>query len=55
MPLHKGPQHDERPMSVNPFLGAANPVGDMTAAPPRHRLPDTPIAPRRRISSCTTN
>ncbi|MFC8420672.1 glutamate decarboxylase [Streptomyces sp. NPDC057236] len=45
MPLHKGPQHDERPVSVNPFLGPANPVGDMTEAPPKHRLPDTPVAP----------
>ncbi|MGC0375872.1 glutamate decarboxylase [Streptomyces sp. SAI-229] len=45
MPLHRGPQHDERPVSVNPFLGPANPVGDMTEAPPRRRLPDTPMAP----------
>ncbi|MER6629879.1 glutamate decarboxylase [Streptomyces sp. NPDC000987] len=46
MPLHRGPgKPDERPMSVNPFYGEANPVGDMTDAPPRHRLPDTPMAP----------
>ncbi|WP_324784529.1 glutamate decarboxylase [Streptomyces sp. H51] len=46
MPLHRGPgKPDERPMSVNPFYGEANPVGGMTDAPPRHRLPDTPMAP----------
>ncbi|SED85293.1 glutamate decarboxylase [Streptomyces sp. 3213] len=46
MPLHKGPdQPDERPMSVNPFYGDANPVGGMTEAPPKHRLPDGPLAP----------
>jgi glutamate decarboxylase len=32
-------------MSVNPFYGEANPVGGMTEAPPKHRLPDTPLAP----------
>ncbi|WP_431995006.1 glutamate decarboxylase [Streptomyces griseoflavus] len=45
MPLHKGTQHEERPLSVNPFVGPANPVGDMLAAPPKHRLPDGPMAP----------
>ena len=31
MPLHKGPEKpDERPLSVNPFYGEANPVGGMT-------------------------
>ncbi|MCT7352041.1 glutamate decarboxylase [Streptomyces sp. 15-116A] len=45
MPLHEGPSTDERPLSVNPFLGAANPVGDMTGSPPKHRLPETPMAP----------
>ncbi|WP_329336411.1 glutamate decarboxylase [Streptomyces sp. NBC_00663] len=46
MPLHKGPdKHDERPMSVNPFYGEANPVGGMTEAPPKHRLPDAPLPP----------
>ncbi|MFB7166346.1 glutamate decarboxylase [Streptomyces sp. NPDC056242] len=46
MPLHHGPhQHDERPMSVNPFYGEANPVGGMTDAPPKHRLPDDPMPP----------
>ncbi|MFD8422420.1 glutamate decarboxylase [Streptomyces sp. NPDC059466] len=46
MPLHKGPEKpDERPMSVNPFFGEANPLGDMTEAPPKHRLPDRPLTP----------
>ncbi|MET7458391.1 glutamate decarboxylase [Streptomyces sp. NPDC005574] len=46
MPLHQGPQKpDERPMSVNPFYGDANPVSGMTEAPPRHRLPDAPLPP----------
>jgi glutamate decarboxylase len=46
MPLHKGPgKHDERPMSVNPFFGEANPVAGMTQAPPTHRLPDAPLPP----------
>jgi glutamate decarboxylase len=46
MPLHKGPEEpDERPLSVNPFYGEANPIGGMTEAPPKHRLPDTPLAP----------
>ncbi|AZM60879.1 MULTISPECIES: glutamate decarboxylase [unclassified Streptomyces] len=45
MPLQRAAQHDERPMSVNPFVGSANPVGDMTGAPPRHRMPDGPMAP----------
>ncbi|MFE5029354.1 glutamate decarboxylase [Streptomyces sp. NPDC056656] len=46
MPLHHGPHpHDESPMSVNPFYGEANPVGGMTDAPPKHRLPDDPMPP----------
>ncbi|MDO0935283.1 glutamate decarboxylase [Streptomyces sp. DG2A-72] len=46
MPLHKGPaEPDERPLSVNPFYGEANPVAGMTQAPPKHRLPDNPMAP----------
>ncbi|MEU0757503.1 glutamate decarboxylase [Streptomyces albogriseolus] len=45
MPLHPGRPAGGRPMSVNPFLGPANPVGGMTQAPPRHRLPDGPMAP----------
>ncbi|MET9333090.1 glutamate decarboxylase [Streptomyces cellulosae] len=45
MPLHPGRPTGERPLSVNPFLGPANPVGGMTEAPPKHRLPDGPMAP----------
>ncbi|MFB6937161.1 glutamate decarboxylase [Streptomyces sp. HUAS 31] len=50
MPLHRGnteaPDGDgPRRLSVNPFFGEANPVGGMTEAPPRHRLPDAPMAP----------
>ncbi|MGX1669594.1 glutamate decarboxylase [Streptomyces sp. NPDC055400] len=46
MPLHHGPHHhDESPMAVNPFYGEANPVGGMTDAPPKHRLPDNPMPP----------
>ncbi|MEU1273306.1 glutamate decarboxylase [Streptomyces sp. NPDC005799] len=46
MPLHQGSaQSEERQVSVNPFFGEANPVGGMTAAPPRHRLPDAPLPP----------
>ncbi|MFF3485229.1 glutamate decarboxylase [Streptomyces sp. NPDC002701] len=46
MPLHRGPaKSDEHPSTVNPFYGEANPVGGMTEAPPRHRLPDGPLAP----------
>ncbi|MCX4576612.1 glutamate decarboxylase [Streptomyces sp. NBC_01571] len=46
MPLHQGSEKpDERPMSVNPFFGDANPLGDMTEAPPKHRLPDRPLTP----------
>ncbi|MGN7140283.1 glutamate decarboxylase [Streptomyces pseudogriseolus] len=45
MPLHPGRPAGERPMSVNPFLGPANPVGDMTSAPPKHQLADGPMAP----------
>ena len=46
MALHKGPaKPDERPLSVNPFYGEANPVGGMMEAPPKHRMPDAPISP----------
>ncbi|MEU6556944.1 glutamate decarboxylase [Streptomyces sp. NPDC046915] len=46
MALHKGTgKPDERPMSVNPFFGEANPVVEMTEAPPKHRLPDGPLPP----------
>ncbi|WP_200422381.1 glutamate decarboxylase [Streptomyces sp. Y2F8-2] len=46
MPLHTGPgTPDERPRSMNPFYGEANPVVEMTEAPPRHRLPAGPMLP----------
>ncbi|MER7576251.1 glutamate decarboxylase [Streptomyces sp. NPDC126514] len=46
MALHKGPdRRDDRPVAVNPFHGEADPVGGMTEAPPRHRLPDHPVPP----------
>ncbi|MGW3666162.1 glutamate decarboxylase [Streptomyces sp. NPDC005141] len=46
MPLHQGRQTpDERPVSVNPFYGEANPVSGMVEAPPKHRLPDGPLPP----------
>jgi glutamate decarboxylase len=44
MSLHKG-SDAERKVAVNPFYGEADPVGGMTVAPPRHRLPDGPMAP----------
>ncbi|MFI5757947.1 glutamate decarboxylase [Streptomyces sp. NPDC051569] len=34
-----------RRLSINPFYAAADPTGDMTSAPPTHRLPDGPIPP----------
>ncbi|MGH3311863.1 MAG: glutamate decarboxylase [Streptomyces sp.] len=49
MSLHKGrpdPGRTERTgLSVNPFYGAADPVGQMDAETPRRRLPDGPMAP----------
>lgn len=46
MPLHEGPHRaGEHRLSVNPFYGPANPLGDMAEAPPTHRLPDQPMAP----------
>ncbi|MGW2553379.1 glutamate decarboxylase [Streptomyces sp. NPDC001635] len=46
MPLHTGPgKPEERPMSMNPFFGEANPVVEMNQAPPKHRLPDGPMPP----------
>ncbi|MFF7793150.1 glutamate decarboxylase [Streptomyces sp. NPDC007991] len=46
MPLNEGPrQTGDRRLSVNPFYGPANPVGDMAEAPPTHRLPEQPMAP----------
>lgn len=56
MALHRGPgKSDERPLSVNPFFGEADPVGGMIEAPPKHRLPDGPLRRRRRTSWCTTS
>ncbi|MGW4239585.1 glutamate decarboxylase [Streptomyces sp. NPDC004749] len=55
MPLHRGADRsvdiapDERAelrrLSLNPFYGEADPVGEMTLAPPMHRLPDGPMPP----------
>ncbi|MEU3691158.1 glutamate decarboxylase [Streptomyces narbonensis] len=49
MPLHQGPdasppEHARR-LALNPFYGAADPIGGMTEAPPRHELPDGPLPP----------
>ncbi|MET9364698.1 glutamate decarboxylase [Streptomyces sp. NPDC006632] len=32
-------------LALNPFFGEADPIGSMTSAPPRHRLPDRPLPP----------
>ncbi|WP_351231695.1 glutamate decarboxylase [Streptomyces sp. NPDC002133] len=50
MALHKGGTHREeseerRRLSLNPFYGEADPTGSMTSAPPKHQLPDGPMAP----------
>ncbi|MFJ5709848.1 glutamate decarboxylase [Streptomyces sp. NPDC093105] len=49
MALHKGSDDTDsapfRRLALNPFYGEADPVGGMTEAPPRHRLPDGPLAP----------
>ncbi|WP_455353705.1 glutamate decarboxylase [Streptomyces sp. SYSU K217416] len=50
MALHRGgtrrDESDERRrLALNPFYGQANPVGGMTTAPPKHRLPDSPLPP----------
>ncbi|QKW07290.1 glutamate decarboxylase [Streptomyces sp. NA04227] len=46
MPLHRGtPETGDRPLSVNPFFGRANPAAGLTAAPPKHRLPDEAMPP----------
>ncbi|MCZ7458809.1 glutamate decarboxylase [Streptomyces sp. WMMC940] len=50
MALHKVGRHPEesrerRRLSLNPFYGAADPLGSMTLAPPQHRLPKGPMAP----------
>ncbi|WP_329119179.1 glutamate decarboxylase [Streptomyces sp. NBC_01465] len=46
MALHEG-QGDKEPekLHLNPFFGEANPVGGMASAPPKHRLPQSPMAP----------
>ncbi|WP_329133111.1 glutamate decarboxylase [Streptomyces sp. NBC_01476] len=44
MSLHKG-SGSPREIAVNPFFGAADPVGGMNTAPPKHRLPDGPMTP----------
>ncbi|MEV0089967.1 glutamate decarboxylase [Streptomyces sp. NPDC050738] len=46
MALHKGkPDKERESLSLNPFYGEANPVGGMATAPPKHRMPDAPLAP----------
>ncbi|MFB7938108.1 glutamate decarboxylase [Streptomyces sp. NPDC056049] len=48
-PLHKGSDDtDSEPfprLALNPFYGEADPVGGMTEAPPRHRMPERPLPP----------
>ncbi|MFF1476583.1 glutamate decarboxylase [Streptomyces sp. NPDC058301] len=41
---HEHEKEDGR-LAFNPFYGEADPVGSMMSAPPRHRLPDRPLAP----------
>ena len=49
MPLHTGEPDDRGShdgtarVSVNPFIGTANPVPGLDCAPPKHRLPDGPM------------
>ncbi|MBD0742081.1 glutamate decarboxylase [Streptomyces sp. CBMA152] len=52
MALHRGgsdkdQEHEKEGgrLALNPFFGDADPVGSMTSAPPRHRLPDRPMVP----------
>ncbi|MEU5437786.1 glutamate decarboxylase [Streptomyces sp. NPDC020719] len=51
MALHRGGDKDQERdkeggrLALNPFYGDADPVGSMTSAPPRHRLPDRPMVP----------
>ncbi|MGX2996464.1 glutamate decarboxylase [Streptomyces sp. JNUCC 64] len=46
MSLHRGAdQSAGRSLAVNPFYGAADPVGGMVEEPPAHRLPDGPMPP----------
>ncbi|MFE0627208.1 glutamate decarboxylase [Streptomyces sp. NPDC058864] len=44
MSLHKGAEGLPK-LAVNPFYAGADPVAGMRAAPPKHRLPDGPLAP----------
>ncbi|MEU8919423.1 glutamate decarboxylase [Kitasatospora sp. NPDC048545] len=44
MALHKG-AGDDRRLSINPFVGTADPLGAMELAPPLHRLADGPVPP----------
>ncbi|NML52117.1 glutamate decarboxylase [Streptomyces sp. R302] len=48
-PLHKGSDVTDsehfRRLALNPFYGEADPVGGMTEAPPKHRMPEGPLAP----------
>ncbi|WP_434594252.1 glutamate decarboxylase [Streptomyces sp. A5-4] len=41
----EGTSEQYRRLSLNPFYGAADPIGAMESAPPTHRLPDSPVAP----------
>ncbi|WP_405778296.1 glutamate decarboxylase [Streptomyces sp. NBC_00859] len=50
MGLHRGANESgdsakQPTVAVNPFFGEANPVGGMDTAPPKHRLPDSPLPP----------
>ncbi|MEU0371653.1 glutamate decarboxylase [Streptomyces sp. NPDC006283] len=51
MALHQGAsdsaeqEPELRRLSINPFYGSADPVTEMTSAPPKHRLPDGPMPP----------
>ncbi|QMU69257.1 glutamate decarboxylase [Streptacidiphilus sp. P02-A3a] len=47
MSLHTGQQDADGAgmLSVNPFLGEANPIPGLDLAPPKHRLPDGPMLP----------
>lgn len=44
MALHKG-SSVRNDVAVNPFFGAADPVADMNAAPPKHKLAEGPMTP----------
>jgi glutamate decarboxylase len=44
MSLHKGSGAPHK-IAVNPFFGAADPIGGMETAPPKHRLAQGPMTP----------